>query len=77
MKPYVLRVLSMLTQGLNTLLGGNEDQSFSSRSFEARSVGRPWARAAVPLLDLVFGKNHCERSFNSDTERTYLNVNSC
>lgn len=75
MKNYILNVLGALTQGLNTILGGDRDQSFSSRSYEAMLTGKWWGRAAVTIIDALFypfdGKGHCEQSYNSDTERTY------
>jgi hypothetical protein len=73
-KEYIINVLGTLTQGLNTLLGGNRDQSFSSRSYEAKQVGKWWGSTSVFLIELIFGKGHCERAFLSDTERTYSNA---
>ena len=65
----------MMTQSLNMLLGGDQDQSFSSRSYEAMLVGRPWGRLAVTLIDALFypiaGRGHCAGAYASDTERTY------
>jgi hypothetical protein len=75
MKTYLIGVLGALTQLLNALLGGDRDQSFSSRSFEARLTGKAWGYLAVPLGDLLFFWQpfHCLNAYLSDTERTYQN----
>jgi hypothetical protein len=71
LKAYLINCGGTLTQGLNTLLGGNRDQSFCSRAYEAKLLGKWWPKAIIPPLELIFGKGHCERAYFSDTERTY------
>jgi hypothetical protein len=72
-KAYVLGVLGALTQLLNAILGGDRDQSFSSRSWEALQAGKSWPSVIVPLLDRIFfwERQHCYRAFQSDIERSY------
>lgn len=74
-RSYIINVLGTLTQGLNSLLGGNRDQSFSSRTYEAFVAGKRWGRIVLPLIDTLFypfgGWGHCARAYTSDTERTY------
>jgi hypothetical protein len=55
-----------LSQLLNVLLNGNEDESFSSRSWKARAKGKAWGKIAVPLIDAVFGKGHCQAAAEWD-----------
>jgi hypothetical protein len=55
-----------ISQLWNVLLNGNEDDSFSSRSWKAREKGKAWGKVAVVLIDAVFGKGHCERAVERD-----------
>lgn len=71
MRPWFINVTAAFSQFWNAFWGGNRDQSFSSRSYEARLTGRPWGRVAVPVIDLLFGPGHCSGAYHSDTERTY------
>lgn len=75
LRAYLINILGSLTQGLNSLLGGDRDQSFSSRSYEAKLTGKAWGKVAVFLVDALFypfgGSGHCKRSYEADTERTY------
>lgn len=71
MKKWFISVTAAFSQLLNATTGGNRDQSFSSRSWEAKTVGRPWGPLSVAFVDLLFGTGHCEGAFNSDNERTY------
>lgn len=71
MRRWANSVLAAWSQFWNAVWGGNRDQSFSSRSYEARLVGRWWGRIAVPVIDFVLGKGHCSVAYYSDDERTY------
>ena len=51
---YLLNILIALDQMGNTLLGGDPDETISSR------VGRRWPGSWVRrLIDTVFGPGHC------------------
>lgn len=68
-QPYWLRILISIDQFLNTLLGGNEDETLSSRGGRAvlrTEDGYPnpgdWKLCLLcKLLDLI-KKNHCVNS---------------
>lgn len=69
---WLSNVAAAISQFINALTCGNRDQSFSSRSYEARLYGKAWAYIAVPLINLVMlSKTHCLEAYTSDTERTY------
>lgn len=71
MKKYITSIAGAWSQLWNAIWGGNRDQSFSSRSYEARLTGRLWGHLAVPMIDAVFYKGHCRDAYYSDDERTY------
>lgn len=71
MGAWFTSVTAAWSQFWNAFWGGNRDQSYSSRSWEAKVTGRWWGPYSVRLIDLLFGKGHCEGAFNSDDERTY------
>jgi hypothetical protein len=73
MSGWFLGVCGAWSQFWNAVWGGDRDQSFSSRSWEAKLLGRFGASLMVVLIDLLFffEKNHCQRAYESDTERSY------
>lgn len=72
MTRWLLSVGGGWSQFWNAVWGGNRDQSFSSRCWEARLHGQPWATVAVPVINLIMlSRTHCRDAFLSDTERTY------
>lgn len=70
LRRWPLAVLIAVDQLANAILMGNEDDTISSRSWKAYEKGRPWARVAVPVIDLIFlpfgGPGHCRRSAERD-----------
>jgi len=72
MRSWFISITAAWSQGWNAFLGGNRDQSFSSRSWEAKVTGKWWGGWSVRFVDLLFGKGHCEGAFDSDDERTYI-----
>ena len=74
MRGWLFSVAGAWSQFWNAVWGGNRDQSFSSRSYEARLLGKRWGKVAVPMIDALFGKGHCEAAYRSDDERTYGGV---
>lgn len=71
MRAWFVAVTAAWSQFWNCFWGGNRDQSFSSRSWEASLRGRRWGRISVRIVDCLFGAGHCEGAYNSDDERTY------
>lgn len=55
-----------LSQLWNVLLNGNEDESFSSRSWKAKVKGKAWGRVAVAIIDAIKGRGHCEGAVELD-----------
>lgn len=81
---YWYNLLSWLSQGLNAILGGNRDQTLSSRIYEAAVVAERhhWWPVMVALdwfwcvVDQLLRKpkpelDHCAWAYTQDTERTY------
>jgi hypothetical protein len=46
-------------------LGGNEDETISSRAAKAKLQGKRWGCVLCKLLDKL-DKNHCEKSIEMD-----------
>lgn len=70
---YVLNILAGLSQFWNVCLGGNRDQSLSSRAWEAKLAGRWYGPAWVAVINTMFffEPDHCENAYLSDDERSY------
>lgn len=60
------RMGTAISQLLNVILNGNPDESVSSRAWKARAKGKRWGKIAVPLIDAVFGKGHCQAAAEWD-----------
>jgi hypothetical protein len=65
MKRYMWNFLISLDQLLNTLLGGNPDETLSSRMGKRARKGDKFAKCFCSVLD-VFDKDHCEKSIEND-----------
>lgn len=59
---YLLNVLIAIDQGINALLGGDPDETLSSRMGKHK---RGPARWLCKLLSLIDGR-HCEKSIEAD-----------
>ena len=62
---YLMNWLRWIDEGFNVLLGGDSNETMSSRAGKAQKNGRVWACVLCRFLD-VFQKDHCEKSINSD-----------
>lgn len=67
MRRYLRNLAIALDQGLNTLLGGDPDETISSRVGRAAQAGKRWGRTAERIIDRLFiwlgeGPGHCQRS---------------
>lgn len=43
----------------NALFGGDAQETISQRTGLALIAGKRWAKILAPLIDSIFGKNHC------------------
>ena len=57
-----LRMAIAIDQCGNAALGGSEDETISGRTGRHANVGDKWAVCLQWVIDLVFGKGHCQRS---------------
>lgn len=65
---YLYNLGVLLSQIINTILGGDPDESFSSRTGKAMARGN-WVAINIlgPFLDLIFSeKNHALKSIEDD-----------
>lgn len=65
MKNYLFNLLISADQFFNTVLGGNPDETISSRAAKAKLQGKQWGCVLCKLLD-KFDKNHCDKSIELD-----------
>lgn len=71
MLTFIKKFLISIDQLANTMLGGDEDNTLSSRSFiQAQTGKKRWVlmRKFVDTL-LWFDDNHCEESFVNEYEK--------
>lgn len=66
MSAWLLRVLIAADQLINAILGGDEDETISSRCWKAKVRGDWRGSCAVSFIDMIFGRGHCERSVEWD-----------
>lgn len=68
-KNYIKNCLIAVDQLLNTFLGGNPDETISSRVYRA-SEKHKCAKVACKVIDAVFGvlgdENHCKTSYENE-----------
>jgi len=69
--PYLKRIGLKISRLLNTLLGGDSNQTFSARNYNWYVYDR---YNLVWLIDYVFGKGHCMRSWDIEIKRKYSNA---
>ena len=65
MKEYFWRVLVSLDQFVNTIFGGFEDESISSRAAKAERNGKKWGCVLCKILDKI-DKDHCNKNIELD-----------
>lgn len=58
---YILNILVAVDQLANTILGGDPDETISSRAAKAQRLKKPWGCVLCKFLDL-FQKGHCDKS---------------
>jgi hypothetical protein len=62
---YVTRLLIAIDQLGNTILGGNEDETISSRVGRNAIAGKKWALIAEKVINALFGAGHCRRAIET------------
>lgn len=65
LKRYLWNILLSLDQLLNTVAGGDPDETISSRADKAQKAGKAWGCILCKLLSKI-QKNHCQRSIEPD-----------
>lgn len=68
--PYLKRIGLKISRLLNTLLGGDSNQTFSARNYNWYVYDY---YNLVWLIDYIFGKGHCMRSWDIEIKRRYSN----
>lgn len=65
---YFRRILIAIDQFINTVLGGDEDETISSRLGKKARAGNLYAKVACWLIGKVFFQNtrHCSESIEED-----------
>lgn len=59
---YLTHVRLAVSQFINAITGGDEDETLSSRTGRNAIAGKWWALVLEPIIDLFFGKGHCRRA---------------
>lgn len=65
LKRYLWNLLLALDQFVNTLAGGDPDETISSRADKAQRAGKAWGCVLCRLLSKL-QKNHCRQSVEPD-----------
>lgn len=68
---YFLNIAIWLDQGVNTLTGGDPDETVTSRAAKAARRGHRWGCVLCRLLDKIH-RGHCERGVELDEGRDAL-----
>lgn len=71
---YLYEVAAAFSQLLNTILGGERDQTFSARIYEATLVRKPWAGVMRRIVNGLWfwQRDHVKSAYHADSEHTYL-----
>jgi hypothetical protein len=62
---YIMNLLVSLDQFVNTVAGGDPDETISSRAAKAEAEGKRWGCILCGLLNRI-QKDHCKRSLEPD-----------
>ena len=68
-KDYFWNLLVAVDQLFNTILGGDPDETISSRIGKAKRRGEKWAIWFTKVGNIVLGKNHFIKSIEEDEGR--------
>jgi hypothetical protein len=61
---YVMNLLVLLDQTLNTLAAGSPNETISERAAKARNAGRRWGCLLCGFLNRI-NPGHCDRALTS------------
>jgi len=61
-KSYFKRLALSVDQLVNTITGGDEDETISSRVGRNAVEGKWWALVLERIIDAVIGKGHCRKA---------------
>ena len=62
---YARNLIVAVNQLVNTVLGGDPDETISSRSGKARAAGKRWGCVLCRVLDFI-DKKHCADAISLD-----------
>lgn len=65
-KQYYANNMRAISQGLNALTGGDEDEMICGRVGKRSAKGGKVAKVLEVVLNLVFGDGHCARCIEPD-----------
>ena len=65
-KQYYANNMRAISQGLNALTGGDEDEMICGRVGKRAAKGGKVAKVLESILNLIFGKGHCARCIETD-----------
>jgi hypothetical protein len=65
MKRYIINILIGIDQLFNAILGGDPDETISSRIGKSAIKGNSISKILSRMLD-IFDKNHCGESIEKD-----------
>ena len=68
---YFWNILIAIDQLVNTIFGGDPDETISSRTEKAKQRGQKWAIYLSKFLDL-FEKDHTKKSLEADEGKDQL-----
>jgi len=66
MKKYFWNILISIDQVINTILGGDPDETISSRMGKYAERGRGWFPKTICKLLHLIDNNHCQNSIERD-----------
>lgn len=79
MKKYIWNILISGDQVINVILGGNPDETLSSRSYRSESNKKLFGIIFRPLIDGLFlflgQHDHCYMAYIFELERKHLPFN--
>jgi hypothetical protein len=67
MLAYITRIIAAVSQLINTLFGGHQNESISTRSYRSG-----WTTLEKVIDNIIFWEsNHCKKSHESDVDYAY------
>lgn len=69
----IVKALIEFDEWGNFLLGGTEEETISSHSYRAKLEGK-WLGKAVPFIDWLFYKGHCQNAYESWLKQNESNI---